>query len=430
MQPKSFAGQTLATTLVALITAQTITSAFFIVFALRPEIKRLAAVTAQGIAAISDAAEASGPEARGAMIARLNRSKYIEVLPKSAAPPEPGPPPRLIERAFMRNLAHEIGGRADLEWRTDRNRRLWVRLPIAGEKYWVGLHAPQALGPEIVLLFAGLCAVGVATLAAAAMHRRIARPLDALTNAVAAVGSFPRGDFEVPHFNGAPKEVAALSAAFASMSSRLAATEKERALFLAGVSHDIRTPLSKLRLAISLGVREDQGASEIAHAQVVEIDRLLSQFLLYARGFQGEPTIDFDLDALVSEVVALRAVEGSEMEISGDTIGTIRARPDAIRRALLNLTENAVRHGKPPWSLVLARTGTKVEIAIRDNGAGVRAQNFDDLTKPFVRGGNRQGAGLGLAITDQVARLHRGRLLLSNIDPEGFEARLILNICG
>jgi two-component system osmolarity sensor histidine kinase EnvZ len=424
--PKSFAGQTLATTLAVLLAVQLITVVFSGLFVFGPQARRVAAITAQSVAAVSDAADLSEPSARAAIIARLDASEFIDVWPGETAPPASDPRPPILERIFMQALADALQDRTELNWRTDERRRLWLHIRIGPELYWISARSPRFLHPESALIASAAATFALSLLTMLALQRRLTRPLEDLTKAVVA---YAAGAQARPVPETGPIELAALSRKFNAMTERLEASEKERAVLLAGISHDLRTPLAKLRLAVEMLAKGDDDLSRAANAHVRDIDRILAQFLAFARGFEAESTTRFDLCALLGEISAMYDADGVAFEICTGRVDAVCARPEALRRALINLTENAVKYGKPPFQIGAFAFDDRVEVFVRDSGDGVGEEMLQTLSRPFVRGDSaleRTGAGLGLAIAERVAASHDGRLVLANLDPTGFDARLVL----
>jgi len=426
-RPKSFVGQTLATTIAALLAAQILSGLFFGLFVLKPQAERVAGIVAQSVAAVSDAAELSAPPARAAIIARLDASPYIDVWPGNTQPPKTGPRPGLLERMFLQALVEALKDRTELPWRTDQQRRLWIEVRIGPDLYWISAQSPTSLQPFNAILASGAAAFLLALVAVVALQRRISRPLENLTAAVQAYGPHSR---PTPVDEQGPEELVALSRGFNAMTARLAAADEERAFLLAGVSHDLRTPLAKLRLAVELLAPGDAAPARAAHGYVAEIDRVLGQFLTFARGFEAEPVVLFDVSALLSEMVAMRAVEGHDFELLSAPSRLLHGRPEALRRALGNLTENAIRYGATPFAIGAQDAPGGVDLFVCDGGKGAPPARLHQLSRPFARGGETStqppGTGLGLAIAERVAQLHSGALTLTNLSPMGFEARLHL----
>jgi len=232
----------------------------------------------------------------------------------------------------------------------------------------------------------------------------------------------------VPVAEGGHVEIAALSRGFNRMSARVAAMERNRAVMLAGVSHDVRTPLAKLRLAVAMLADRDDAQGQTAHRQVVEIDRVLGQFLEFARGGEGEKPVPTDLAALVRGITEAHAAEGETIAFEAMQGEPVMVRPESMRRAVENLLENAMKYGRSPISVGLDVTSGWAEIAVRDRGPGVAHDALPSLHAPFTRAdtarGGPAGTGLGLAIAHQIVSVHGGTLGLGNLDPIGLQARL------
>jgi two-component system, OmpR family, osmolarity sensor histidine kinase EnvZ len=420
--PQSIAGQALASTIGLILLAQIISTLILGVFVLRPQAQRVGSIVAHSIAAVSVAAADATPETRAALIERLGASDYLDVWRGPEPPDVGGPAPRFLERTFMQALVDALGPGTILTWRTDPQRQLWLEVQIGPELVWMTSRVPTAMQPISALVWSAVVAFLLSLLGAVALQRRIARPLEALEAAVAR--PHPA---ELPVDPRGASEVKALTQAFNAMHARVALVEQERVELLAGVSHDIRTPLAKLRLAVEMLAGTDDGLSAAAHRHVEEIDRLLGQFLVFARGPDAGPSQFFDGDALISEVVALREVDGFSFAVQGPPIGQLYGHPESLRRALVNFTENATRYGATPFSIVTQINNDDVVLAVRDQGTGVPQEALARLAEPFVRGrSGAGGSGLGLAIAAQAARFHGGTLRLMNLSPVGFEAALVL----
>lgn len=421
--PTSFVGRAVAATMASLILAQALTLGIFFTFILMPQTQRVAEVMAQTFVTVSATVERLPPAERSRLLSQLSQSDYLDVWSGADPPAAQGRRPQLLERLFMQSLVDKLGGQRDLEWRTDASNRLWLHLAVGPELYWVSVKPPGGLQPVNALLAAIAVTLLLALATAVAAQRRLASPLGRLADAATALK--PGVTSSLPETG--PSEIAAVSKAFNAMTGRLAASERARAIMLAGVSHDIRTPLAKLRLVLEMVSDPDGELVQTARRQVGEIDRILGQFLAFGRGPEGEPETVFDLDALVDEVVAFHAADGVPIGREGVPIGMIRGRPEALRRAIVNLVQNALHYGAPPIVIWTARSGPGVTLAVRDHGPGVAPERLSDLDQPFVRGDSARsspGTGLGLAIVANTMQAQGGTLILSNRDTVGFEARL------
>ncbi|MFT4076555.1 MAG: ATP-binding protein [Asticcacaulis sp.] len=421
-------GQTVALTVLIVGVAQILSILMFTLLVLRPELQRVAGVMAENVASLSDTLADAPAAERARLMSHLAKSSYIQVWAGAKPPDDTGPPPRLLERAFMRQLVKAMGDRTDLYWRTDHSRKLWMHVWLGGQPYWISVKSPPLLGPTGLLLAGALSTVGLALLAAAILSRRLLRPLNALRDATE---TYRLAAPPARLSEQGPLEIADLSRSFNLMTDRLAKAEDDRRLILAGISHDVRTPLAKLKLAFEMMKGEDESLTGTARRQIDSIDRILSQFLMFARGFDAETVAPLDLRALFVDLVKDYGPAGLVWDgIMPDD--RCAGRPEALRRALTNLIENALRYGQPPFELSCRREGSQWLIRVRDHGSGVAEDQLATLTEPFVRGDSARqplvdgafatsGTGLGLAIAERIAQLHGGRLSLRNL-ADGFEA--------
>jgi len=179
---------------------------------------------------------------------------------------------------------------------------------------------------------------------------------------------------------------------------------------LAGVSHDLRTPLTKLRLTLAMLKDADPELVAGAERNVIRIEGMLGQFLDFARGFEAEETRVVPLRSLLQQATPSGA-EPAAVVVDAPADVVIRVKEAALLRALDNLLTNALRHGKPPIALCARTRDGDLTIDVRDSGHGLSPEDARDLMRPFARGNAAragEGTGLGLAIVDQAARAHGG----------------------
>jgi len=259
------------------------------------------------------------------------------------------------------------------------------------------------------------------------MQRRINRPLARL---VSAAEGLTFGRAVHPLKEDGPLEIATVSQAFNRMSRSLAQAETDRSVVLAGVSHDLRTPLTKLRLAIEMLSKETNDALLVSMLRsVAEMAGIIDQFIDYARMDGGEEVREVNLAQLLCDCVDKHAAEGRAISADTSSAPAILGQAQSVRRAVDNLIENAYRYGGSEVSIECAPLGAGVRISVLDRGPGISDAERDAVTKPFARGSNSidtPGAGLGLAIVARVAQSHRGSLELLPREGGGLEARLIL----
>jgi len=262
------------------------------------------------------------------------------------------------------------------------------------------------------LLFVNVAGFGaLITLISYVYLRNQLRPITRLARAAEAFG---RGQ-NLPYKPAGAVEVRAAGTAFVAMRARIERQMEQRTLMLSGVSHDLRTPLTRLKLGLAM-IDEAEAAPMLR--DVADMERLLDGFLDFARGEQAVEVEPVDAIALVRQVVedAVRAqLNVSLGEVLGD--GMIDLRPESIRRAVENLINNAVRYGtRAEVSVVI--TEAALRIRVEDDGPGIAPEDRKEAIKPFVRldparNQNRAtGVGLGLSIVTDIARVHGGVLHL------------------
>jgi two-component system osmolarity sensor histidine kinase EnvZ len=318
----------------------------------------------------------------------------------------------------------------------DGQQRLWIRAHLSGEPRWLALPVPEAAHDDglvtALLLSLGLGALAFAT--AYVIQRHLNRPLAHLADAARLVSA--GGEPGVLPTDG-PTEIAQVSGAFNRMTAALKEAEATRALMLAGISHDIRTPMTKLRLAMAMSSVPSKDASFAASAEgyLDTIDTILQQFMDYAGSGAKETPVVGDLNALVANLAADFAGLGHEFALDLGAIEPFPFRPISMMRILMNLMQNAVLYGVVGLEV---RTWTDAQakaacVVIADRGKGLGGQDPEALKQPFKRGGGEgqpKGTGLGLAIVERIARLHGGTLELRAREGGGAEARIVLPLSG
>ncbi len=370
----------------------------------------------------------AAPEWRGALLAELSEAEGIQV--EMAEPDEVLAPltDRPAEMNQMMNKVREQLG-SDTRFAESRNgtQALWVSFRIGADEFWVSLPRERLQHPvsEVLLLWGGIVLL-LALLGAYLIARQVSRPLKKLALAAQQVGhgSTPP---ELPE-RGA-QEIVSVSRAFNQMSADLSANERERAMVLAGISHDLRTPLTRMRLAAELS--SDSTLREGINADVTQMDEVIQQFLDYARLDEQDSAVTADVAALVRDVAQRFAVQAKSLTLDLQDLPPQAVRPMLLKRALSNLLDNAIKYGGGEITVKLRRMADGAELTVADRGTGIPAAQRDAAKHPFIRlDGARSGAtgcGLGLSIVDRVARLHGGTVSLEDNDGGGLLVRLQLH---
>ncbi len=371
------------------------------------------------------------PEARIHLLRELSDREGIHIYPAEAddriAP--------LPERPFLRRLEalvrEQLGDTTRLALERDGEQALFVSFSIEDDAYWVALPR-ERLERHFPLQWLGWGAAALLLSLAGAwlIMFRVTRPLKALERAAAEIG---QGRRPAPVAESGPREIATLARNFNQMNADLARLDEDRALILAGISHDLRTPLTRLRMAIEMSAADAATQRDMV-ADVEEMDRSIGQFLDFARTDAGEAVAATDLAALLDELAGQYRRRGADVvvDVGGLATITLPLRPKAVRRAIANLVDNALRHAGAdrPVELCLTGNGGTVAIDVRDRGPGIAAADAERLKLPFTRleaaRTDAIGTGLGLAIVDRVARGHGGTLDLLPREGGGLIARITL----
>lgn len=350
---------------------------------------------------------------------------HLRPLYHPDTPPPTALPSSLLTRTIAAALHKRLAAVGDIRETALPRRQLWVQVGLLGKTYWLVIPLGRYRGDPTWQfgVAAGIFALA-SLLAAAVVALRINRPLRELRIAAASLG---RGERPEPLPETGPTEVRELSTSFNRMLSDLDANERERNVMLAGISHDLRTPLARLRLGVEM--MADDSLRDGMREDVDDIERILGQFIAFARGLGEEEASETDPAGLVRSVLTRYAREGCNIELElADDIPTIKARPLALSRALANLIDNARRYAEPPITVQVRREPGWLIFEVLDHGPGIPESQLADALKPFHRLDTARradgGSGLGFAIVDRIARLHRGNLTLSNRAEGGLCATL------
>ena len=394
------------------------------IFVIRPEAQRAANFTWGLAEVLAFSVARMPPQDRVEMLQRIDNQPYINVKVGNAPPPDSATPGGFAERIFLNELRAESESSALKDWRIGEDNLFWMRLPEDDPPVWVSLRTLQAPDPIMVIFVVFSVSSLTSIIAGFVLHRHLARPLKTLAQQVEKVDS---GTSLSTLDESGPLEVAALSRALNDMTDKMREAEKDRSVMLAGVSHDLRTPLTKLRLSLAMLKGADPELLISADRQVERIEAMLEQFLDYARDFVDEPMQRVDLAEVVAEAIAnCASPEKIKVTYPGDTTACVKK--TAILRAISNLVTNALHHGVPPIHISVDVTAATITISVTDAGPGLNTEDAARLIRPFARGDTargRDGTGLGLAIAHQAARAHGGRLVFSRSE-DGFAVSLSL----
>jgi two-component system osmolarity sensor histidine kinase EnvZ len=394
------------------------------------------------IQALRAALAGSNPGERAGALARLGHEYGARIIPVSERPDIGRVPRAPFMQDLTENLERRLGdgtevrvGRApgespgDHERGIDRGFTLWIKLVTPNGDYWAGFPVGARSPNELpVRLLAASAIIFLLLLASAwAFARLLNRPLKKLNEAVAELG---KGETPRPLPETGPSEIASLSRGFNKMASNLQQMENDRRLLLAGVSHDLRTPLARLRLGVEM-TADDEAARQGMIDDIEDMDKIISQFLDFARGEESVPSVPTDLNTLAEGVVERFRRRGDDIAFApGTGLPQLWLRQTAIERLLSNLIDNAFRYGGRRTEVSTSFRDGWAEIDVADRGPGIPPEQVERLKLPFTRLDNARGgtlgSGLGLAIVERIARLHGGRFTLLPREGGGTLARVNL----
>ncbi|WP_233492875.1 ATP-binding protein [Chromobacterium sp. ATCC 53434] len=331
-----------------------------------------------------------------------------------------------IGSMLAQRLSHDLNEPIQAHYaRREDHSELWVHVHVLDQPYWLvipfGRYRDRWINP---LLQASLLAALFATLLASLVAWRITRPISRVVQASRelAGGSMPQ---TIPETG--PREVQLLAHNFNSMALALDNAARERRLMLAGLSHDLRTPLTRLKLTLEM-----QEASTDQHDMLSDIDelsRIVRQFIDFARAEETSRLEPVALADLAGSVVARFRREDMDVRLDIRSEVELQADALALERLLSNLLENARRYGRPPVIVRVERLESEIALSVIDHGAGIPAALRESALAPFERlaehRGTDGGSGLGLAIVARIVKQHDGKLELADEDG-GFKVAIHL----
>jgi len=354
----------------------------------------------------------------------------IQFLPGQNLPPFHGQLTSTIDVALDDILEQRIG--ADRDFRTERiGDHFEIRVDVHDGVLAVLVPRERVTvsKPDLFIIWmmgSALILVGIAII----FLMNQVRPIERLARAA---DSFGKGR-AVPDFKpyGAT-EVRRAAQAFITMRERIERHVTQRTEMLAGVSHDLKTPLTRLKLALAMMPDDDAEIGSMRH-DVAEMEHMLDEYLAFARGEGGEDTALTNLGELVRDTVAAaeRARPGTQIAMTVPDSVLVSVRRAGLRRVLANLLDNALKHGRK-IAVSLTRDERLVEIAVEDDGPGIPEPRREEAFRPFHRldeGRNLQsgGSGLGLSIARDIARSHGGDIVLDQSAMGGLKATVRLPV--
>ena len=393
---------------------------------------RLSAAVARDVGAMVDLYTGLPPGADDpklhAIAARFHMD--VESLPPSPLPPKAPQTFFNVLDPLTRALPEELGAQVKLPFWVDtvgRSGLMEIRVNLGGRVLRFITRRTLAYEPNVHIFILWMLGASLVLVTVAILFlRNQIRPILRLAEAAEDFGKGRDVEF---HPRGA-REVRQAGYAFIEMKRRIERSSEQRTAMLNGVSHDLRTMLTRFKL--SLAVIDESAEVEPMQKDVDEMQRMLEGYLAFARDDASEPTELTDLRGVLDGLRADAERHGARVEVDAKGDLNVRVRPLAIKRCLGNLVANAVRHAKT-IELEAAREQRFVNIFVDDDGPGIAPEHRDDVFRPFhrldeARNQDEGGSGLGLAIARDVARSHGGEITLSTSPLGGLRACVRLPI--
>jgi len=323
-----------------------------------------------------------------------------------------------------------LGGPAEVRISQGEEYLFWIR-PPQSPNWWVKIPLTGLEEENLFPLLVILAILGVLSVAGGWLFvRQLNRPLKALQHAAKEVGL---GNFPEPLKEDGTTEVVAVTQAFNHMSRGILQLEDDRNLLMAGISHDLRTPLTRIRLATEMMSSEDEFFKEGIESDIDDMNKIIDQFIDYIRHDTKDTSEESDLNELLKEVIQAEKVPNRNILYTETQVTLISIRYIAIKRAVANLIQNALRYSDGDITIELKELPKKKQLSfsVIDQGAGILEHEIPRLFQPFTQGDTArggEGSGLGLAIIKRIIDSHGGSVILTNGATCGLKATVTLPI--
>jgi two-component system osmolarity sensor histidine kinase EnvZ len=332
--------------------------------------------------------------------------------------------PRL-EKALKRHTGQQVIIKRERENET----LFWFDLHYAKEKVAIGFyHDRPGPRPPIALTGIFVAAVLLVIFTTLLLVRRITFPIKRLSNAV---NQFGQGKFSTRIMETGPRELASLAQNFNQMAKEITQLMENRAVLFGGISHDLRTPITRMQVALELLDQEqDEALIKSLKNDLIEMELLIQQSLEFVKGLDRQQVTEVNLDEVVNNIIDDYSKRNLFIQLIAEPSGTCKIDTQAFRRVLLNLLDNAFRYGENrPVILSYNRNKHRFIVHVLDEGPGIPAEKLETVFLPFYRLENSRnkktgGSGLGLAIVKQLCDAHGWKIELIPRENRGIKVSI------
>jgi two-component system osmolarity sensor histidine kinase EnvZ len=380
----------------------------------------------------------SAPDLRRELLFDLASNEGIRIYPLEEADVVEPPPAGGIMPLIETDVKARLGAKTRFASSVNDVAGFWVSFSIDDDEYWLRLDRERIeRWSNVQWLGLASSTLVLSLLGAVFISRLINQPLARMTSATREVA---KGRFPSPLPERGPTEIREANRSFNQMVADLNRVESDRAVILAGISHDLRTPLARMQLEVEMA-QLSQDARDGMRSDLAQMDAIIGQFLEYAKPANSARLESVDLSTLLHDC-AREVARLPDVRVSTSIAPDVNVFGNAtdLKRIVSNLLENARRYGKTPGgeqaevNIGCETIDGQAIVEISDKGAGVPEAEIDRLLRPFTRldtaRGQANGAGLGLAIVDRIVKRHRGSLRLGNKETGGLRIRVAIPITG
>lgn len=427
MFPKSAFGQTVFLVAALLLINQVVSYITVSLYVVKPTIEQVNLILAKQVKTVFIDWE-DGVEISDEVSAKFFEITGIEVMTQRQAMSQ-GLGQTREYPMLSRSMSEQLNGSARVRISQIGPLIYWVEAPQA-PGFWVKVPLTGFKDNNLEFLTFYLSSIGfLSVLGGWLFARHLNRPLKALQQAAVKVGV---GDFSTKLEEHGSTEVIEVTRAFNQMSRGIAALENDRRLLMAGVSHDLRTPLTRIRLATEMMSAEEDYLREGIIYDIEDMNAIIDQFIEYLRHHKREELALEDLNAIVSEVVHSEQKHQRNIRfIENPNLDNVPLSMVAIKRVVTNMIENAIRYSDDDIEVETALSHDKkyAIVMVNDQGPGIPESELETVFEPFKQGDaarGSEGSGLGLAIIKRIIDMHDGKVKLVNRPEGGLSAQIYL----
>jgi two-component system osmolarity sensor histidine kinase EnvZ len=414
--PRSAFGKTVFLIAVLLLINQLVSYVMVTMYAIKPTLQQTNHLIAKQIRVIYMDFAPSDALISAELSRRFQAATGIDVYTERDAMRH-GLADAIYYQYFSDEMSRELGGPTEVRIEQHAEFAYWVRAPQA-PAYWIripltGLNETDFSPLRIYILLIGILSVAGGWW----FSRQLNKPLQRLQQAALQVS---RGDIPEPLPETGSTEIIAVTQAFNHMAQGIRQLEKDRALMMAGVSHDLRTPLTRIRLASEMISEQDSWVRDGIVTDIEDMNAIIDQFIDYIRHHKEEALSQQDLNSLVLEQVTPERIQHRELVLDmAPDMPLVPLRTIAIKRVIANMVANALKYSSGALEITTLVDSKRqwVGVSLRDHGPGIPPADIQRMFEPFTQGDSARGSGgsgLGLAIIRKIIDMHQGRVSMHN----------------